>query len=151
MKHRACVDIVVLSLGLCLLAGCAKPGRQPVKTVDVSGKVTLDGKPLEGVAVHFSSTLNHAGTGVTGADGSYKLTDGAEPGENKVYFTAVDSVSEGDDAGEGDAGDIGEEEAGPKKKDSKVPAKYASAASPAMSFTVPAEGTAAANFDLTSK
>ena len=151
MKHRMCAYMVVLTFGLGLAAGCSETGGQSVDTVDVSGTVTLDDQPLEGVAVHFSRSMDHGGTGVTGADGSYKLGNGAEPGENKVYFTAVDSVDEEDeddaaaDAGMDEEGDEAETgEGGPA-----IPAKYSDAANPALTFTVPAGGSTEANFDLT--
>jgi len=151
MKHRMCAYMVVLTFGLGLAAGCPEPGGQSVDTVDVSGTVTLDSQPLEGVAVHFSRSMDHGGTGVTGADGSYELGNGAEPGENKVYFTAVDSVDEEDeDDAMPDAGMDEDDEAETGGEGSAIPAKYSDAANPALTFTVPAGGSTEANFELTS-
>lgn len=151
MKHRMCACMVVLAFAVGLAVGCSGAGGPSVETVDVSGTVTLDGKPLEGVAVHFSRSMDHAGTGVTGADGGYKLGNGAEPGENKVYFTAVESVDEGEeDDADTDTG-MAEDKAATGGEGPAIPPKYTDAANPALTFTVPAGGTTEANFDLTSE
>jgi hypothetical protein len=72
-----------------LLAGAGCGGNKPVP---VRGSVTLDGKPVEGAMVLFLPESEKAGrqaSGLTGADGSFRLTtfrtdDGALPGNYKV-------------------------------------------------------------------
>jgi hypothetical protein len=69
-------------------SGCGGGG---VKLTKVDGKVTLDGSPLEGANITFVPEDNNGplATGVTGSDGSYRLTtyntgDGAVAGKYKV-------------------------------------------------------------------
>jgi hypothetical protein len=63
------------------------------KLVTVEGKVTLDGKPLEGATVLFTPQGNQGrpAQGVTADDGSFRLStsseEGAERGEYKVLVT----------------------------------------------------------------
>ena len=155
MKHGMLGLLATLGLGLSIIAGCAEPEGRKVETVDVSGTVTLDGKPLASVAVVFFSGTNHAGTGITGPDGSYKLGNGAEPGENKVYFSSANSVSEQeddegpDDDMEADMAAVGDEEE-QSNGDEAIPEKYRNAETTELTFSVPAGGTDAANFELTS-
>lgn len=93
-----CSSVALIAL---LLAGGCSQGVS-IKTVPVSGKVTLDDQPLSGANVTFvpaaqdsSGLAQPASTGVTGADGSYKLVtmagskvvDGAPPGSYKVIVT----------------------------------------------------------------
>lgn len=84
--------------GLALLAaGCQSPST----LAPVSGRVTLDGKPLAGVAITFQPLRTEASepvastlgsTGVTDADGRYVLrsmttnSPGAAVGHHKVYI-----------------------------------------------------------------
>lgn len=82
---RSC-GVVVLALAP-LLAGCGG-GPRPVK---VSGTLTLDGKPVEGVTVQFVPTggAGRPAAALTRADGGFDLTthengDGALPGDYKV-------------------------------------------------------------------
>src|SRR5215469_13269997 len=81
-------------IALAAAGGCSK--GVSLKTVPVSGKVTLNNQPLAGATVTFLSQAEKAtttSTGVTGADGTYKLStmasgrdvvDGAPPGNYKV-------------------------------------------------------------------
>jgi hypothetical protein len=84
--------------------GCAKKGSD-LPTVTVTGKVTLDGAPLEGATVSFASKVPDAkpANGVTDAQGNYRLqtflggtsqTDGALPGEYIVMVQKFDSGSQ---------------------------------------------------------
>ncbi len=87
---------------LLLVFGCGQPGHQPVP---VSGKVTLDGKPLPEAHVRligegFDPPLVQNPNGYTDADGSFKLTyltngDGAPPGKYKVVVTLHAKDKEG--------------------------------------------------------
>jgi hypothetical protein len=87
---------------LVLLTGCG--GGETVKlpaTVPFSGKVTLDGKPLEGAILTFipSSPGGEVGTGSTNADGKYELKigttitkSGGVPGTYKVRINRLSTM-----------------------------------------------------------
>lgn len=77
---------LVLWTSLVLLSGCGSGnGLAPVK-----GRVTLDGKPVEGAAVLFQAESGGVpATGVTGASGEFELSTsgvgvGATIGKNGV-------------------------------------------------------------------
>ncbi len=138
---------IVLSVSL---FGC---GRTPAdsSTVPVSGRITLDGKPLEGAAVAFRSTEQGFG-GRTGADGRYELKPGALPGTYKVDISKY--------AG-GSAGMVGmdpgayalppEKLAQLKPLRQLIPARYSNPSLTELTFTVPEPGTDSADFDLTAQ
>jgi hypothetical protein len=95
MKHFTL--FLALSLLFSLVAGC---GNNPFGTVKVSGTVTLDGKPIDGVTVMFLPTAEWAmqSSGQTVADGSFVLSTsgaefggGAQPGEYNVTFTKAEA------------------------------------------------------------
>lgn len=90
----------LLMVALAVAGGCSKGAS--IKTVPVSGKVTLDGNPLADANVTFlpetqpgSTATPPASTGKTGADGTYKLVtmvgtqvaEGAPSGNYKVIVT----------------------------------------------------------------
>ncbi len=54
-------------------AGCQKSPVSTVQTVAVQGKVTLDGQPLDGAEVVFTTPLLATFTALTATDGSYQL------------------------------------------------------------------------------
>lgn len=86
---------MILSLFATIL-GCGGPSDQP-PLGKVSGKVTLDGQPLEGVIVNFQPSTGRAATAETDASGKYELiyiygTNGAKVGVNKVSFRWPDGV-----------------------------------------------------------
>jgi len=75
-----------------LLAGCGGPGA--VKTVPVTGTVTLDGNPVEGATVSFApqATEGRTAVGVTDSQGKFKLNTagagaGAMPGKYNVAIS----------------------------------------------------------------
>ncbi len=89
---------LVLCLGsLCL--GCGKSDTPDVGLV--SGKVTLDGEPIEGASVEFTPITNvgqRTSTATTSSDGSYRLafsasTLGAALGEHDVVITKTDTTA----------------------------------------------------------
>lgn len=129
----AVVRLAVLS---CLLiAGCG--GGEDYEVVPVSGKVTLDGKPVPDLRITFQpqATENHANPG----PGSYGITDksgrfelaiakpkgpGAVVGTHTVRITGYD------------------------------PRRYGlpwSCRDGSLTFVVPAEGTEEANFEFNSR
>jgi hypothetical protein len=128
-------------LVLLMLAGC-----QQSDLVPVSGTITLDGKPLAGVAVTFQPQRTEASkpvastlgsTGVTDADGKYKLRSmasgsaGVAVGEHKVYI--------------GPAGRAANDVAPCAPLELPNESRNGS-----LEFKVPAGGSASANFDLKS-
>ncbi len=139
---------------LAVFVGCGAGVSGP-KTVRVAGAVTLDGKPLENVEVHFLSE-KHAGFGKTDAEGKFKLITGAVVGENKVFFSKLKEGSFG--SGDAESGmDAGQAEAAAAATTSPgaaalagqvIPAEYSAANLTTLKFTVPEGGTDSANFDL---
>lgn len=120
----ASVCIAVLSL---LVAGCGKGGEPAPKLVPVTGKVTLDGKPLKGATVIFvpqGSTKGDGSFAVTNDAGEFTLvhrsqTPGIEPGQYTVAFSKL-TLPDGTPIPEGkDAADVGAVES--------IPAPYTAA------------------------
>lgn len=84
-----------------LYSGCGSDGADRPATYAVSGPVTLDSKPLAGVAIQFVpiDTNGRSATGKSNADGNYSLFtfedgDGAIPGEYKVVVISPGSSSD---------------------------------------------------------
>jgi hypothetical protein len=138
-----------LGLVLVLTFGCSSKSYQ---LTQVSGKVTLDGKPLPKASVTFApmaSQENQApgptSHGETDADGRFTLnvdpkTRAAVVGRCRVYITALQANFPADDR---DAG-------GPVKRvKDPVPEKYNKKTE--LIYDVPAGGTNQANFDLTTR
>jgi hypothetical protein len=120
-------------------AGCGEPAVAPV-----SGRVTLDEKPLPNATVIFMSagqeeSPNAGSSGKTDSKGQYVLhritkdMKGAFVGKHKVSIT------------------VGSGKKGAANADKKglVPAKYNTASE--LTFTVPREGTSNADFHLKSE
>jgi hypothetical protein len=139
----------LLGLAPLLLLGCAS---EPYQVTPVSGKVTLDGKPLSKASVTFvpmASAENQApgptAQAITDADGRFQLsidanTPGAVVGKSRIYITTLLSDPAMDDR---DAG-------GPiRNVRDKVPERYNQKTD--LVFEVPADGTDQANFDLRSR
>ncbi|GAB4155661.1 MAG: hypothetical protein Tsb009_32480 [Planctomycetaceae bacterium] len=136
--------------------GCSGSDAEKPKTVEVSGKVTLNGQPLKNAEVHFMTDASDS-VGVTDSEGNYSLVQGAIPGKNRVYISTVDrskQPTEGD-AEEGmDAGQLAaqnpDDPAGTKvgKNAEKLPPKYSDPDKTILTFQVPEEGTSSANFNL---
>jgi hypothetical protein len=65
-----------LGVFVCVVAGCGKPpARAPIQQVPVKGVVTLDGKPLAGAEVVFTSPSLAVFTAATKDDGSFQLSN----------------------------------------------------------------------------
>jgi len=138
-------------LGLALVGtfGC---GPSALKVAKVSGRVTLDGKPLPKASITFvpmasKENLNPGKTaqGITDSEGHYQLsvdasTPGAVVGKCRIYISTRLSDPSID---ERDAG-------GPIRSlpRDKVPPRYNMGTE--LTFDVPPSGTDKANFDLTS-
>jgi hypothetical protein len=135
------------------LIGCG--GYKDAKMADVSGTVTLKGKPLADAEVHFVAG-SFEGYGRTDEKGFYQLVRGAPIGECKVYITKAEM---GGKAGGIDTSIPGMDEeqiramrqgqgrgAGAKKP--LLPAEYSDPKKTKLTFTVPAGGTKEADFKL---
>jgi len=136
---------VVAAVMICS-AGCQPTGR----VAPVSGRVTLDGKPLAGVHVSFEPIAPEgkldAGGGsyaITDADGKYKLlmVDGERPGavvgKHRVQFTARSQVPDDVDL--------------PVRPPPSVTVPDKFSRNSTLTFDVPAGGAPDADFKLESK
>ena len=86
------VTVIIGSWLAVIVCGCGGAGDQP-ELGEVTGTVTLDGKPLPGVWVGFAPTEGRSSMGLTDAEGHYKLdylhdTPGAKVGTHKVTITS---------------------------------------------------------------
>ena len=140
------VAIVPVLVGLLLLAGC--PGPKKASVYSVTGKVTVEGKPLTGCVIGFSPV----GTGSTasaaiGPDGSYKWStdggrQGALPGKYKVYFAPgqemMQMMMKEQMMGGPPAGGVTEKQTAPKFK-APYPESYGDAATSPKEVTVEAK------------
>jgi len=143
--------IVVMAATCGLMIGC---GESSVKLAPVSGKVTMDDKPLVGATVAFQLPQPEGGKkksgvvtgaiGKTDSEGRFTLMvptpkgnrDGAPVGKNKVTISL---------ATETETGSSKEPMMGPEQ----VPDRYNTKSD--LTFEVPEGGTDKANFDLKSK
>ena len=137
-----------LAFGLVAVLAIGCGGK---KIVPVSGKVTLNGKPLAGATVSFQPVAE-AGTasagpgsiGKTNENGEFALKastgqDGAVTGKHRVIITVV-----AEEIGDGDA----RPPRGGWPQKEKLPRRYNEDST--ETFDVPAGGTAKADFPLTS-
>jgi len=82
------------------LVGCGGVADKP-ELVAVQGTVMLNGSPVDGATVTFSTEKSsRPATGETDASGKFKLTtydtyDGAVPGEHTVTISKVEASGEG--------------------------------------------------------
>src|SRR5262245_43176184 len=134
----------VLLLSVLLLIGCI---REPYKIAPVSGRITLDAKPLANAAVVFSPVAGNdnanpgPGSGAkTDADGRYTLTivgkdtKGAVVGKHKVRITMIPEVDPADDR---------------PQRPKPLPPKY-SGKDTILEFEVLPSGNKSADFELSS-
>lgn len=80
---------LALAATLIFVSGCGGDDTPPLG--EVSGTITLDGQPLEGVIVVFKPESGRAATGTTDASGQYTLefsyqVPGCKVGNNKVHL-----------------------------------------------------------------
>ncbi len=157
------------SLLMCALVaafiGC---GESNPPTENVTGVVTLDGKPVEGATITFTADdpEGEPATGKSGVDGKYTLTtftsgDGAMAGSYKITVKKFPEV-EGSDAPTAPAKEMSQDDEyaafeqgytaddaakkGTKAAKNMLPAKYESAVKSGLTATVVAGGEN--NFDL---
>lgn len=118
-----------------VLWGCdtaPKANYENLGLVQVSGEVTLDGKPLSGAMVKFETKNGQYSYGITDSGGHYNLRFDSEKlgvtaGDKIVRISTAASVGEGEEVSEEPAGEEGEEEGlegQTPKKTERVPEKY---------------------------
>ncbi len=152
--QRVVGAIVICTLFLPVLVGCpgGADGDLP-DLVPVTGTVTLDGEPVEGVNVTFiptGTTPGGASYGATDASGKYELKSndgrtGATAGEFKVVcgrWVMADGT-----AFVGEPGGPSPMEAGATES---LPPKYSQEDATTLTATVPSGG-GEVNFDLKNK
>lgn len=160
MMSKGCFG--VFAIGLCLAVGCGGNGFPD--PVPVSGKVTYQGKPVEGAQVTFlSQTGGRSANGRTDASGAYKLTtfnteDGAIPDEYTVTIAKIEAGASGesiDATGDEMGADYGAmmdsaaaSAATGDDIDSRLPARYANPAESGLARTVAEGQPNEFNFDL---
>lgn len=149
--------VTSLVLGLTAFVGCGGGGRPKPDTVNVSGQVTLDGKPLAAADVYFISPDGEfAAIATTNAEGKYTLVQGAVPGKNKVYISKLEGkeyteedVAAGMDAGQDEADmldDVGSTRGGTSGPKQLVPEEFSDPEKTKLTFDVPEGGTDSADF-----
>lgn len=149
LRHRAAACAMLVAALGGAAAGC---GRSLPATGEVRGRVTLDGRPLDGAAVLFVPEAGGApGRGATGADGSFALStfaggDGALVGRHRVAITKDEMTGIKPDAG----GLSGPAMAGGPKVKRLVPARYADLATSGLTADVTA-GETTVEFALESR
>lgn len=142
-----CLSLLCCFGVLVLCAGCGGSG-----TAQVTGKVTLDGSPLEGATVAFAPVgEGQAASGKTDASGTYNLTtfvnnDGALPGSYKVTISKVEDAAGG--AGSGSEDDI---YAAMEKSGKNVMAEGSDRSEEVVKELVPAKYTVAETSGLTAE
>lgn len=148
---------ILLAAAALLLPGCGASTEQPdfvSELVPVTGTVTLEGAPLEGVMVNFMPQEGNAiAYGLTDASGKYSLqpqmsgqaekeSTGALPGEYQVYISKL-VLPDGTAVPEG-LSDAEAEEKGAKQL---LPPKYSSPANSSLKATVE-KGQTTVDFEL---
>lgn len=120
-----CASVVLLVL-VTSLPGCGGAGDQP-ELGQVTGTITLDGKPLSGVAVVFQPDGGRPARGTTDAEGKYELTyirntRGTKVGRNRVEIAPSE---EGDESSESES-DADEPQVKQPTRSGKpsIPARY---------------------------
>ena len=130
MKTIQIGRVVALSVLLLSLSGCGGSGDQP-ELGQVSGTITLDDKPLSGVAVVFQPDDGRPARGTTDAEGKYELTyiretRGTKVGHNRVEIAPSEEGEEDADEPEGDVDSDSPQAKQPvnSRKAPSVPARY---------------------------
>jgi hypothetical protein len=134
MRWFRCLSLLILLVFI----GC---GRTGPKAVSVSGRVTMDQKPLANADVSFlpvdsdpNNSASRESAGRTDEQGRFTLkliqdqSNGAVVGTHKVRISVIERGT---------------------KIVNRVPKEYNE--NTKLTFTVPAEGTTEANFDLNSQ
>lgn len=123
--RTVCILILVVA-GLSPATGC-RPSDQP-ELGQVTGVVTLNGKPLTGVGVVFQPENGRPAHGKTDAEGKYELTyirqtKGTKVGPNRVEIAPTEDGAESEEEEPGDG--VAQNASKPSKSGKPVvPARY---------------------------
>jgi hypothetical protein len=145
-------SVCAAALLITSITGCGGGSDQWVagreKVYPTSGKVTLDGKPVEGAVVMFISTSKPlSARGLTDANGEYQLTtyeerDGAMAGEHKVTVRKTEYF-------EVRSGNWSEDEPTMVKKSKELlPVEYATESTTTLKKTVAEGGASDMNLEF---
>jgi hypothetical protein len=85
--------VTLASLLVTAMLGCGKPSYQ-LETARVTGKVTIDGRPMPAGYVTFVTSRGRASSGTIQPDGTFEMStyepgDGAQVGTHPVIITPV--------------------------------------------------------------
>lgn len=143
---RTCIrfyPVILSGILACVLTGCS--GSDVPELGHVTGKVTLEGKPLPHVEVVFRPEKGRASQATTNEQGEYELKyardiKGALIGSHRVYISPLDEEFSGSE----------EESTKPRQKQKKItiPVKYNANTS---LHEIVKEGENHFDFDLDSK
>ena len=135
--------------------GCGP--KNPLGVLKVTGKVTMDGKPVSGAQITFIPQSGGGGTlagATTDADGAYSLmtpgsgeVKGAVPGTYQITIVKIEQEASPDDYIPSEERTTPTSQA-PPKIIKHLPAKYESPANSGLSATVEKGGKNVFNFDL---
>ncbi|MDB5346716.1 MAG: hypothetical protein JWP89_5093 [Schlesneria sp.] len=89
MRHL--ISAVLMTMSICVLCGCGSPAKDPLGRQAVTGKVTLDGKPIDAGSISFQPIAESGPATASGAvitSGQYKIPaeSGLAPGEYRVVI-----------------------------------------------------------------
>ena len=144
------LPILVLIACTSLLAGCEGDSSEPL--VPASGVVTLDGQPIEGVAITLvpkeGTSMGRICYGTTDGEGRFELRGsperaGAIVGEHWAQFVKM-TQEDGSPIPEGAT----PEEVIPFNQ---LPEAYAESSTTPISVVIPPDGTSDMQFELTSQ
>ncbi|HEY4262548.1 MAG TPA: hypothetical protein VGM98_20465 [Schlesneria sp.] len=88
---RRLVSAVCLTISIIVLSGCGGTPKDPLGRQSVSGKVTLDGKPIDQGSISFQPVVDTGpatASGATITNGQYKIPaeSGLAPGDYRVVI-----------------------------------------------------------------
>jgi hypothetical protein len=119
--------LLVVSVSMLFQPGCGGSSDQP-ELGQVTGIITLDDKPLSGVAVVFQPDNGRPARGMTDAEGKYELTYIRQTKGTKVGPNRVEIAPSEDGEAEEESENSGEESQPaakqPKSGKPKIPARY---------------------------
>jgi len=154
--------VTCLLLTATLTSGCNRGDGPPL--APASGKVTLDGIPVEGASVSFEPVAGgRPCSGLTDAEGIYHITsvemnDGAPVGDHFVAIIKITGEGVSAPAGNDPSMSLSDIPATDDKSGKKepetiylVPRKYGAAKTSGLKVTVPSGGSTELNFELSAR
>ncbi len=132
-----------------LASGCGK--SFPDGIFPVSGRITLDGKPLADASITFISDQAQV-PGYVDADGHYELKPGAAAGEYRVVISKLNKAAlRNIGLDPGAAGRGGKASGTSEAPKQLVPARFSDPKQTKLFFVVVSPGTTRADFDMSSQ